>query len=139
MTIIYQLYMKNHTINNKSDDTNKPDNTNMSTDSNGTNGSNVSILDSILAATGSALKSAVFGGKQNVYYLGSDNHVYELAYDGTKWVSVDLTTAGKGKLAAAGSALTTVVIPHGTSVFYLGSNNHVYELGHRSTSASIPN
>ena len=85
------------------------------------------------AVAGNELASAVFDGRQNVYYLGTDNHVYELAYNGSVWIFNDLTTAANGPLATDGSALTTVSISGGQSVFYFGSDNHVHELAHRGT------
>jgi len=90
-----------------------------------------------LAAAGSALTSVVIDGKSpRVYYLGSDNHVYQLWYDGS-WHLEDLTTLAPGatdRLAAAGSALTSVIIDgKSPRVYYLGSDNYVNQLWYDSS------
>jgi hypothetical protein len=63
-------------------------------------------------------------------YIGSNQHVYQLRYDGTAWHFADLSTTAGTSDAALGSALTSLYYQNGTSmqVFYVGSNQHVDQL-----------
>jgi hypothetical protein len=67
------------------------------------------------------------------YYLGADNHVYELAWVLDEWHVSDLFTRTKeaATVAATGSALIAFGVGVGNGdprVYYLGANEHVYEL-----------
>jgi len=83
------------------------------------------------AAAGSALAGYILGTTQYVSYLGNDNHVHELWWDGTSWHHNDLTlavTGGPAPNAAAGSALAGSVVGSTQHVIYLETDNHVHEL-----------
>ena len=90
------------------------------------------------AAPGSSLTGFVVDGElSRTYFLGANNHVYELWYDGTRWHHADLTQWAAAPNAAPGSALTgfTVVASGGvrlSRVYFLDANNHVYELWYDS-------
>ena len=89
------------------------------------------------ATSGSALTSFVDESNitqpvRHVFYLGTNENVYEL-YDTTAWHSDDPTSlAGGAPIAAAGSALTSFINlsigDTGMHVMYLGTNQHVYAL-----------
>jgi hypothetical protein len=80
-----------------------------------------SLAGTKVAANGSALASG--DNATDIYYIGSDNHVYEILYT-NKWVTRDLTLLAGAKVAAIGSALISIY----DSCYYLGSNNHVYKI-----------
>ena len=81
------------------------------------------------AMAGSALTSTLLDGNPRVYYVGNDNHVYELAWsrDDDHWYLRDVTGEAGG-LAVAGSALTSTLLDGNPRVYYVGRYNHVYEL-----------
>ena len=85
------------------------------------------------AAAGSALTSFVIDNNNfDVYYIGNENHVYELAYRTNKWIYLNLTGLAGAPEVAAGSALTSFVIDkYNFDVYYIGNDNHVYELAYR--------
>ena len=72
----------------------------------------------------------------HVFYLGTNNNVYELYWtSGATWHSDDPTSLGGAPVATSGSALTSFVDGGGTMhVFYLNGNN-VHELYWNSGSA----
>jgi len=86
------------------------------------------------AVAGSVLTSITDGaGDMHVYYLGSNNHVYELAWNSGCWNPRDVTGDAGGQLATSGSVLTSITDGAGDMhVYYLGSNNHVCELAWNS-------
>jgi hypothetical protein len=87
-----------------------------------------------LAASGSALTSFADSSGEHVYYLGTNQHVYQLDFPlgGTAWVDQDLTAFTDGALAATGSALAGYSLNSGSvsgeHVVYLGTNQHIYQL-----------
>ena len=90
---------------------------------------NTSLAGGPLAATGSALTSyGVTGGSEYVYFIGSNQHVGQLYYSGSKWAYYDLTAETGGALAATSSSLTSFYDTFGHHVFYVGANQHVYQL-----------
>ncbi len=92
----------------------------------------VVALTAASAAAGSALTSTTLDGNNpRVYYLGNDNHVYELAWHNNEnlWYHRDVTADAGGQPAAAGGALTSTTLDgNNPRVYYLGNDNHVYEL-----------
>jgi RHS repeat-associated protein len=83
-----------------------------------------------LAASTSPLTSLVDGLGESVYYLASNQHEYELWFDGEEWHNWDLTNySGASGVAASGSALTSFPMNDGSEhSMYLGSNHHVYQM-----------
>jgi hypothetical protein len=87
-----------------------------------------------LAAVGSALSGHMTAKSEEVFYIGSNQHVYELwrwskNFDG--WHSTDVTQAsGVVSVAAAGSPLAGFcdTVTGDDAIFYLAANQHVYEL-----------
>jgi hypothetical protein len=83
-----------------------------------------------VAASGSALTSYDDAGVMHVFYLGTNNNVYELYWvSGTTWHSDDPTSLGGAPVATSGSALTSFFgdgsgVMH---VFYLNGQN-IHEL-----------
>ena len=63
------------------------------------------------------------------YYIGNDNHVYQLSWLGYKWDSKDITEHIGAQPAKSGSALTTTFIGIDPRVYYLGNDDHIYQLG----------
>jgi photosystem II stability/assembly factor-like uncharacterized protein len=67
---------------------------------------------------------------KHLYFIGTDNHVYELYFTaGTDWVFNDLTSLARAKQPTPTSALAG----HGFGddskhVFFIGTDNHVHEL-----------
>ena len=86
------------------------------------------------AAPGSALSDIVLAdGSTHVFYLGTNQHVFQLLWiSGTGWSSQDLTAATGNTLAAIGSSLSSLSDSNVAHVFYLGSNQHVYQLPYPS-------
>ena len=75
------------------------------------------------------------GSLPEVYFIDTNNHVCELAYDGSNWNFTDMTSAVQGaRPPAAGSSLAVTSI--GTSgsilpeVYFIDANNHVCELAY---------
>jgi hypothetical protein len=75
------------------------------------------------------------GAGHSVYYLGADQHIHELNFNGTSWHDGDLTIAsGAGILPATTTALTAFIASSGgISVYYVGTNQHLYELNFNLT------
>lgn len=48
------------------------------------------------AVSGSALAAINYQDNPRVYYLGSNNHVYELGWSGTQWKNYDVTSKANG-------------------------------------------
>jgi hypothetical protein len=87
-----------------------------------------------VAAFASALTGHMTAASEEIFFVGNNNHVYELWRWSKKsdgWHLTDVTIAnGTKPLAAAGSPLAGFYDPvAGTdAVFYIGTNHHVYEL-----------
>jgi len=81
-----------------------------------------------VAASGSALTSFIDGGVMHVFYLGTNNNVYELYWTGgTAWHSDDPTSLAGAPAAGSVGSLTSFVGSGVMHVFYLSSQN-VHEL-----------
>lgn len=84
-----------------------------------------------LAAPGSALTNYSVGpNNEQVVYLGTNQHVYQLAWvPGVTWVSQDLTALSGGPPAASGSSLSTYTLGStNAEVIFMGANHHIYQL-----------
>lgn len=82
-----------------------------------------------VAASHAAVTSFIDGGVMHIFYLGTNNNVYELYWTGgTSWHSDDPTSLAGAPVATSGSALTSFVDGSGVMhVFYLNSQD-VHEL-----------
>lgn len=95
------------------------------------------IIHAPVAATGSKLTSFVDNSSTNppiahVFYLGTNQNVYELYYTGS-WHSDDPTSIAGAPVAVSGSALTSFLNNSGVGdtgmhVMYHGTNEHAYDL-----------
>jgi RHS repeat-associated protein len=93
------------------------------------------ITDNTPAGSGSGLTSTLMlNGSVHVFYLGSNQHIYDLSWSSAQgWANYDLSAITGNILAAAGSALSSAAMSDGTSdgsvhVFYFGTNQHVYDI-----------
>jgi hypothetical protein len=86
---------------------------------------------SVLAAPASGLTSFSFStADAQVVYVGTNQHVYQLAWTGSTWVNQDLSAmSGSSILASISSALTSFSVSSGAEqVVYQSTNQHIYEL-----------
>jgi hypothetical protein len=85
----------------------------------------------INAAANSGLASEVntIANSVEVHYIGTDQHVHTLWYNGT-WHIADLTVATGAPNAVSGSPLTAAVnsIANSVEVEYVGADQHVHQL-----------
>jgi hypothetical protein len=67
---------------------------------------------------------------KHVFFIGTDNHVYELYFTaGTGWVFNDLTSLARAVRPAATSAIDGHRLGDDSKhVFFIGTDNHVHEL-----------
>jgi hypothetical protein len=79
------------------------------------------------AAGGNPLGYVRGDGTAAVVYRGTDNHVHELALQGSSWSHYDLTTLA-GAPSTSDNARGYVRSDMVTAVVYRGANGHVYEL-----------
>lgn len=90
-----------------------------------------------LAAPGSALSSGPnsIANSQEVEYLGVDQHVHALFYNGSTWQPADLTSFAGAPLAAPGTSIAANFnsIANTKEVEYLGNDQHVYQLWYSGT------
>jgi hypothetical protein len=78
------------------------------------------------AVFGSGLTSFLTGSDEHVYYIGIDQHLYELHWNGS-WHDFDLT-AGTGGPVVGGLALTSFFNGSDQHVYYEATNQHINEL-----------
>ena len=84
---------------------------------------------------GYATATTFFNNQQHVNFIGTDNHVHELFFDGTSWHDNDLTHLAHAQFdPAPGSALDGYQTPGQQHVNYIGTDNHVHELFFDGTS-----
>jgi hypothetical protein len=82
-----------------------------------------------LAESGTGLTAFSDSSGEHAFYLGTNQHVYQLIWtSATGWNNQDLTAITGNTLAEAGSALTGFADSVGEHTFYLGTNQHVYQL-----------
>ena len=84
------------------------------------------------AASGTGLTSYFVDadGTSHMYYIGQNQHVYQLFFTGQAWVSQDLTALSNGVLAAMedGDSSYFVAADASSHVYYVGENQHVYQV-----------
>src|SRR5439155_7336137 len=104
------------------------------------------ISGSVLAASHSGLFGFpnLPGPAQQVFYIGTNQHIYQYYTSGSTWVVQDLTAATGNTLASSSSPLTgfSDSIPGpGTDahLFYIGANQHIYQLLFNSATWSWSN
>lgn len=83
----------------------------------------------LVVSTGSPLDGYITTSpnQQHVNYIGVDNHVHALVYDGS-WTHHDLSAETGAPPAADGSALDGYTSPGQQHVNYIGTDNHVHEV-----------
>jgi len=91
------------------------------------------LTNGALATSGSALSSHVDGAVARIYYLGTNQHVYELKWDSAhnSLISMDImNAAATSSTAVAGSALFSFAAADGTldHVHYLNGNQYINDL-----------
>jgi hypothetical protein len=71
-----------------------------------------------------------FNEQQHVNYIGTDNHVHELFYEGGRWQHNDLTVQAKASNASSIVALAGYATQFNEQqhVICIGPNNHIVEL-----------
>ncbi len=74
---------------------------------------------SLLAYTDSVANNQV------VYYIGADQHVHLLWWNGDPWKTIDLTSTVGG---ATASALAPMVVTYSNGFFYLGTDGNIWQL-----------
>jgi len=95
-----------------------------------TNSDLTAMTGNTLAASGSALAGFSDSFGEHAFYLGTNQHVYQLyfSFSTDTWANYDLTAMTGNTLAASGSALAGFSDSFGEHAFYLGTNQHVYQL-----------
>src|SRR5262249_3910842 len=80
-----------------------------------------------IAAAGSSLLAYTdpVSNNQVVYYIGSDQHVHLLYWNGDPWHTIDLTAITGG---ANASALSPMVVTYNNGFFYLGTDGNIWQL-----------
>jgi len=71
-----------------------------------------------------------FNQQQHVNFLGTENHVHEIFYDGSRWQHNDLTAAAGAPDANPDTALAGYATEFNQQqhVIFSGPNNHIFEL-----------
>lgn len=82
------------------------------------------------AATESRLTAHLWSNSDNVWYVGTDSHIHELAYYGSpaSWHTADVTSLASGPDADADSPLTSHVNGSSDNVFYVAAQGDIHEL-----------
>jgi YD repeat-containing protein len=90
-----------------------------------------------LMATNSSVSSGYYGSGFYGFYLGTNQHLITIYWNGSTWATADATTLSGGALATSGSALTTLSIGAGSTplmTFYEGPSQHIYSIYWTTTS-----
>ena len=84
----------------------------------------------VAAVTKSPLSSITGPSYQQVFYLGTNNHVYQLqySYSSLTWICQDLTALSGAPVVLAATPLTAYINGTQAHVMWLGANTHVYQL-----------
>jgi hypothetical protein len=111
-------------------------NSSSSTGSGWHSGNLTGIAGAPLAATGSTLFSYTdaISNNQDVYYVGSDQHVHLLWWNGDPWRTLDLTATTGGPNAVAGTPF--VRYNNGNAFAYLGTDGNVNLFWNNSSSST---
>jgi RHS repeat-associated protein len=80
----------------------------------------------IAGASGTALTSFLNAPSESNFYLGADNHVYELLWNGSSTSNLDLTALSGGPPAISGSKLSSYNNAGKPVAIYQGANQHIY-------------
>jgi hypothetical protein len=90
-----------------------------------------------VAARGSALDGyeTAFNGQEHVNFVGTDNHIHELYYDGSSWKHNDLTALTKAPTAAPGTSVDgyATTFNNQQHINFRGTDDHVHELYYDSS------
>jgi hypothetical protein len=70
------------------------------------------------------------------YFIGMDQHVHEIRFNGTTWSTRDLNAATGAPSAATGSPLTGHVYGTADNIYYIATDNHVHELTYYGSPAT---
>jgi RHS repeat-associated protein len=84
-----------------------------------------------LLATNSAVSTGAYGSGLYAFYVGTNQHLITIYWNGSIWTTADLTSTTGGALAVSGSSVATSVPNVGATplmTFYEGSNQHVYSI-----------
>ena len=96
------------------------------------NSQGVCTISPLFAVAGSHLDgyATTFNNQQHVNFIGNDNHVYELFYDGNQWHHNNLTSLAGAPAADPASSLDGYETAFNSQqhVNFLGPDNHVHEL-----------
>ncbi|MBV8549988.1 MAG: hypothetical protein JOY54_01720 [Acidobacteriaceae bacterium] len=84
---------------------------------------------STIAWMGSAITSLYFNGADHVYYLGSNQDINQLFWDGAAWVDNNLTAdSGSSALGLGTTGLTSLYFVGADHVYYVDTNHNVNQL-----------
>jgi hypothetical protein len=83
---------------------------------------------SVVAASATALTAFSDSAGEHVFYVGTNQHVYQLYFNGTSWSNQDLSGSGTVADDECGAKLTSFSDSYGEHVYYVGTNGHVYHL-----------
>lgn len=90
-----------------------------------------------LPATGSQLSASVASdGTTHVFYLGSNQHIYQLLCCTSNWQNQDLTAIAGNTLALTGTALTSTGLAGGGNITHLYYQSGTLHLNHLSLGPS---
>ena len=69
-------------------------------------------------------------GRPEAYYVGTDQHVHQLYFDGTTWHTSDISFVTGAPNVASGGNVTSMVntITNAPEVWYIGGDQHVHEI-----------
>jgi hypothetical protein len=101
-------------------------------DNNGTwnNGDLTAATGNTLAASGTALTIVLRPGSSwALFYIGTNQHIYQLYWNGSSLSNGDVTAAAGGPVAATGSGLASFTTSGaGYAVLYVGTDQHVHQI-----------
>jgi RHS repeat-associated protein len=84
-----------------------------------------------LMATNSAVSTGYYNSGLYAFYVGTNQHLITIYWNGSIWTTADLTSTTGGAVAVSGSSVVTSVPNVGGTplmTFYEGSNQHVYSV-----------
>lgn len=89
----------------------------------------------VLVATNSSITSFTDNTGQSVFYVATNQHVYQMYWNQNNgWSNGDRTASTGNTLAASGTKLTSFSNAYGQHVFYVSSSQHIDELYWNGTS-----
>jgi hypothetical protein len=69
----------------------------------------------------------------HLFYVATNQHIYQYWWTGDAWTSQDQTSVTGGHLAAVGSALTSFSITDGDHIVYVDTSQHIHQLYYGSS------